>query len=238
MKSANNRILQCILPTLLICAVVLTWTGPLASCTHAATVSFGPSAWSFSLSPGSTTVNLSQFDPSLGTLISVELFLSGTEQADVTAENDGVSGGSMSANLSGSLQGKGPGAIAPIVTLLMSTSGGPVSVAGTDGTPGSGPDFHDFGTLSDSQSDSTSTTSNLPTYTGLGTVAFQISGSGGFSVSGVSDSTIHVTNFGASGEASVVYTYTPVPEPASIVLAAVGLLGIAALRRRRSLNSN
>ena len=233
MKSANNRILQCILPSLFFVAVVLNWAGPTAGSAHAATISYGPTGWSFSLSPGSTTVNLSQFDPSLGTLTGVELELNATEQADVTAENDSVSSGSMSVNLSGNVQGKGPGAIAPIVTLIMGTSAGPVSVSGTDGVPGSGPDFHDFGSLSDTESDSSSTASNLATYTGLGTVGFQITGSGGFSVSGVSDSTIHVTDFGASGDATVIYTYIPVPEPSSIVLAAFGFLGIAAWRRRQ-----
>lgn len=57
---------------------------------------------------------------------------------------------------------------------------------------------------------------------------------GGYAATGVTDGTITVSGFGASGQASVTYYYAPVPEPASGLLVATGLAGLSFAGRRRS----
>jgi hypothetical protein len=107
-----------------------------------------------------------------------------------------------------------------------------VSVAATDGVPDSGPDFHDFETLSGSGSDDDDSTSGLEPFVGLGTIDITINGQGGFVISGVSDSHVGVSNFSSSGWAQITYEYSPIPEPTTLVLVASGL-GVLALRRRK-----
>ncbi len=206
----------------------------LSSVAQAGVYSFSDT-FSFPLSPGADTLNLSLYDPSLHpgeALDHVEITIDGTVAADVTAENDSSIGGNMGVNLTGLLSASSTGLSA---TAGIVTSAGPVAVAATDGTAGSGPDFHDFGTLSDSGSDSDSTTSVGP-YIGIGTFVLSVSGSGGFAVSGVTDSTLHINNFGASGTGTVTYYTVAVPEPSTIALALFGACGaaLAVWRKRRS----
>ena len=211
-------------------AIVLS----LAAAAQAATVSYNQ-AYSFPLSPGNTVVNLPQWDPALfpgQTLVSVELTLDATIQADVTAENDSAISGNMGVNLVGFANGTAPSGIS--TTVLANQVAGPFAVSATDGNPGSGPDFINFGTVSDTDTDSDLIVALLGPYIGNATFATNVSGNGGFSVSGVTDSTLQVSNFGAAGEVTVTYTF--VPEPSSVVMAVLGAagLGLVARRRRRS----
>lgn len=205
------------------------------SAARAATVSYN-TGFGFALSPGNQAVALPQWDPALfpgQTLVSVQLDIDANIGADVTAENDSVAAGNMGVNLTGLAQATSSGLTA---TAAILQAAGPVAVSGTDGNSGSGPDFVDFGTVSGSDSDSDTIFAGLAAYIGNGTFPATISGNGGFSVSGVSDSTIQVSNFGASGLVTVTYEFVPVPEPASIVLGALGACGLALVgwRRRRS----
>jgi len=187
--------------------------------------------------PGSQTLNFAQFDDNGGMyhLTKVTLDLNATQGANITGENDTDAEGSISANLVGQVSATGGGLSA---LALLSTSDGPYAVGGTDGVPGSGPDFYDFGFISDSGTDSdilTNPPTNLSPFIGLGTIAIDIDGSGAFSISGVSNSTNVVTEFGNSGDATITYEYSVVPEPATIGMLAMGALGMfgVILRRRK-----
>ncbi len=215
-----------------ICVVLIAFLAPAV---RAGVYSFNDS-FAFPLSPNSQVINLSQYDASLHpgeVLDHVELSIDGTVSADVTAENDSAISGNMSVNLTGIISGTGPSGTHPTVAILQSA--GPVPVAASDGNTGSGPDFHDFGNISGSSSNSY-TTYSTGLYLGSGTFAYTIDGNGGFSVSGVTDSTLHVNNFGASGMATVTYYTVAVPEPSTIALALFGACGMAVSlwRKRRT----
>ncbi|MGD9646284.1 MAG: choice-of-anchor E domain-containing protein [Pirellulales bacterium] len=201
----------------------------------AATVSYNAN-FSFPLSPGSQGVSVPQWDPSLfpgQKLTQVDLKIAGAIAATVDAENDSAIGGNMGVDLVGLLKVTAPSLSASAGILQ---SAGPVAVSATDGTAGSGTDFVDFGSVTGSDSASSSLTSGFASYIGAGLVSANVTGNGGFSVTGVSDSTIHVSDFGADGTVTVTYTYSPIPEPTSLALAGLSAVGLALAvwRRRRS----
>ncbi|NOY41628.1 MAG: PEP-CTERM sorting domain-containing protein [Planctomycetes bacterium] len=187
--------------------------------------------FSFPLSPNSAIVALDLFNPALGTLNFVELAIDGTVQANVTAENDSAIAGNMSVNLTGILDATafGLSAAANIIQ-----AAGPVAVAATDGVSGSGPDFNDFGLVSGTDSD-TDLTLTVGSFIGPGTFNANVDGSGGFSISGVTDSTLQISSFEGFGTVTVTYNYTPIPEPGTLALGALALVGMASLRKRHRL---
>lgn len=206
-------------------AVVLAFV---ASTAQAATISDSGN-FSFPLSPNSATVTLDLFNPALGTLTAVELAINGTVQANVTAENDSAIAGNMSVNLVGILSASAPGLSA---AANITQGAGPVFVAATDGNAGSGSDFNNFGLVSGTDSDDDLTLSVAP-FIGPGTFNAGVNGNGGFAVSGVTDSTLQVSAFEGFGTVTVTYTYNPVPEPSTMVLGAMALIGLSVVGYRR-----
>ena len=197
----------------------------------AATVSYSAN-FAFPLSPGSQVLSLPQWDPALypgQSLTKVELKIAGNISATVDAENDSAIGGNMGVDLTGLLKASAP-SLSTLAGVLQSA--GPFPVGASDGNPGSGPDYKNFGTVTGSGSNSSSLVAGLAPYIGNGNISATANGNGGFSVTGVSDSTIHVTGFGADGTVTVTYTY--VPEPSSLALAGISGIGLAlAVWRRR-----
>ena len=196
-------------------------------------------SFAFPLSPGSQPLSIPKFDTLGGTrtLTQVDLQILGSISAQVTAENDSAIPGNMGVDLIGLLKASIPGPLSTTAGILQSA--GPVSVTGTDGVSGSGPDFIDFGLVSGAGSNSTFTNAGLAAYIGPGFLAGTASGNGGFSVSGVTSSTIKLSGFQALGDVSVTYTYTDnqgvVPEPASVVIWSVlglSVVGASWVRRR------
>ena len=104
-------------------------------------------------------------------------------------------------------------------------------LAATDGVPGSGPDFYDFGTLSvDGGGGYWETTSDLAWFSsGNPEDEFVFNGSAGITLDG--PTVLTVSDLTASMNATLTYEYSVVPEPATVLL--FGLGGLAAMRKRR-----
>lgn len=184
--------------------------------------------FNFALSPGSETLNLPKFDDHSGTwtLNYVTLTLNGAIYADITGENDSTISANMIASLTGLLKASTNGVS---TTSVISMSSDPAAVTAKDGQPNGGPDFHNFGTLGNSDTSSTTKTSGLSAFIGTGTIPVLVNGLGGFSISGTTDSTLRTSNFHGLGDVVVTYGYT-VPEPVTVALLLAGALPM--LRRR------
>lgn len=194
--------------------------------------------YAFELSPGGATLDFAQFDTSTGNpntfrqLQKVIITLDCTVGANVTAENDNIEAADFfAANLTGivTLDIAGLSANGSVIENAVAPGG----VGGTDGVAGSGPDFFDFGFVSgsDSDSDDSSDVGVLALFTGNGFVSATLAGSGGFAVSGASNATLVITDFGAEGTVKVEYFYKVIPTPGSAAL--IGLAGLVTSGRRR-----
>ena len=186
--------------------------------------------YSFQLAPGGTTVTFEQFDELDGDrpLVGVEVSFRGTAQVDVTAENDaGVPAPDVAAALLSTLSLDVADLALDLALERTIATGG---LAASDGVPGSGPDFFDFGTISDSGEATAfvSAPGDIDTFAGTGTITADITGAGDWLVVGISEGTVIGQNFMASGDLAITYTFVPAPAGAT-------LLAVAALplRRRR-----
>lgn len=184
----------------------------------------------FPISPGDQTLAFDQFYMPGCWLLSVTLELDAWEGGNITAENDSAIAGNITVTMSGWVTGTGPNLLA---TALLSQSEGPVAVAATDGTPESGPDYHDFGYVSDFDSDTDFQNTNLAPFIGTGTVDIDIDAQGGWAFEGVTDATLRMSEFEAWGDATIIYEYTCIPEPATIGMVVFGALGMFGVIRRK-----
>jgi hypothetical protein len=184
-------------------------------------------AFAFPLSPGSQSLQFNLFDDMGGTrqLQLVEIFLNITIGAGVKATNDSqIPAEFFAVNLSGFTQVNFGGLSATGLT-------DKTEAVPDDDLPIMPGETWDFGFVSDSDSASNSTASNLQNFIGVGTMNALVNGSGGFSVQGVADATLVLSDFGASGDVTIVYHYKLIPAPGALAL--LGLAGLVGTRRRR-----
>lgn len=185
----------------------------------------------FQLSPNQQIVNFNGFDTQGGTRVLkyVEIEVFGTIGANVTAENDSdIDVSDFGVNLTGLVDVDGPGGLDASLSIVQSA--GPQSVGATDGVSDSGPDFFDFGPVFGNDSDTAIVIAGLAAYTVP--FAVTVNGSGGFSTTGTSDSSLQISNFATEGSIEVRYYYDIIPTPGTAGL--IGLAGLAGLRRRRA----
>lgn len=174
----------------------------------------------------SGTMSLPKFDPALGTLISVELWVNASMQTVITVTNTGgsASSGTAKTELQFSVQDAGDHLNVPEIDMFSSNYSFTNLPAGQHVTSGtitkSGTDdqfYYDAGTLA--------------AFTGLGTIVLDASTYtlAWVAYNGGNTDASQVTN--ASATAKVTYEYNPVPEPATMGLLA--LSGLALIRRRQ-----
>ncbi|QQE12989.1 PEP-CTERM sorting domain-containing protein [Planctomycetota bacterium] len=207
--------------TTLVAALALTGMASAAQITDVA--SFG-----FPLSPGTETVQLDQFDDSLGTLNWIKIEITGKVQSNVTVENDSVLAAPDAAlEITSNFSAAAPSSTNVVVAMNDSLS---ASLDPTDGTKGSGSDFHDYGLIDIEDTNSSVIVMNFAPFVGTGEFDVDVIGSAGFVVSGTTDSSLKVSNLNGMGEVKVTYDYV-VPEPASMAL--IGLGGMLMIGRRK-----
>jgi hypothetical protein len=195
--------------------------------------------YDFTKTPELTDINqtgqLSYFDATLGTLTAVDLTLSSGETMALTLSNNATTAKTAGAtaftfmSFTSSLAAL-DAVISPTTLDLVTDTGGSVSIAGNGGS-------HTWSPL----------TANGQLDYNLDSILASFIGTGSFGVSCTSDSAILISGGGGNVSssqvtnafcgASITYTYdvappTPTPEPASLALVGLGLVGVAASRRK------
>ncbi len=158
---------------------------------------------------GSQSQSVAQFNPSLGTLNSVQILLNGKLTSDVKVENLDSAPSAINAQVNSDLSLHGPGgtllSIAPSITensTSLSAYDGTLDYGGTSG--------HDFGPQSASAQKSVTLTNNLSAWEGTGSVSLTETAQSSSTVSGSGNEQVNISSFG-SGNATVIYNYTPKP---------------------------
>jgi hypothetical protein len=195
------------------------------------TVSFNFDTIDQSLTGFSQPTMVKRFDPSLGTLESVEIEYTSKILATMTVTNTG--------------SGKTTGTVDTEVQLTLADAKGRISQANDVAT-----DEHSFSIAKDNfktfpatGTDNASNTSDevytqskiLNEFSGMGKIDFTVTAGAAFAnidvLTGSASATASAT---ADFKGVVVYTYiASVPEPSSLVLGAIGALGVSAVAIRR-----
>lgn len=196
----------------------------------------------FSVNIGTQTLTWNQFNPLLGTLLSVEYFVNGTLTGSFSVTNFSTTAGITARNSQTSFLNdfQGPGApatftgstLTPISTTPLTDAVGyviPFNVAGN---------FQQVFTLTGPQAMSvplTNLTSSAAYFTGAGTVSSLIEQQPNVSVTG-GVFAVDMSGLNTAGTASLRYTYDDstraVPEPSAVAFAGAGLIALAAKRFR------
>jgi hypothetical protein len=165
------------------------------------TVPSAPTDWLQSLS-------VAQFDPSLGTLTSVDIINAGSFTSRIAVESKDAASSTITATVSGSLTLSGPGVSALVTsgstneTFNASAFDGIVDFAGTSG--------HDFGaqTASGTNSRTISAPSDLAAFEGTGSVVLNLVAHATSAASGAGNLITQIRS-SASAQVTIVYHYLP-----------------------------
>jgi hypothetical protein len=177
----------------------------------------------------SSDLPFTQFDPSLGTLVSVEILLNGGLTTTITVTNDAdtSSSGSATTGVQITAQDAGNNLSAGIFT-VMSSPNFSYSL-GAGGSTSSG------AITGSGSSDETYTAAPvLAEFTGGGTYDLPASTFTQTFLANTGGNTSASQTTTASLAGTVFYNYTPVPEPTSIGLVALALPLLAGRRRRKA----
>lgn len=156
------------------------------------------------------TREAAQFDPSLGTLTSVDVVHTATITSAIKAESLDADPTTVTANVSGTLTLTGPGGRTFSVT--PNVAAGSFDAAIYDGNPDfAGPSGHDFGQHSASDSSTTTITDapSLSLYTGTGSLSFTERAAASSNTTG-GGNVLNQINTTAGGQVVLTYHYVPI----------------------------
>ncbi len=215
--------------------LVLVLVMLLAVGASASIVSFTPSSTGLSKTDWSSSLALQQFDPSLGTLNSIQFWLDGHLEGSAKFESRDAEPSTVTMNLSAILKLKRPDnsnlvAVNPFVP----TSDAATAWDGTNDYAGTSGKTYANLTADASNTWTTSSASDIALFTGLGYITLPVTATGASTGSGPGNLWM-LFRSNASASARITYDYTAVPEPGSMA-AAFALLAPAVLviRRRRA----
>jgi hypothetical protein len=209
-----------------------------APAAHAASISYYAS--DSGATPVSSDFAVSKFDTSLGTLLSVQLEVTGNSFGGSNeVDNESTSGGNATLTIATDMLFTGPGAL--IVLVLPQEVDSGVLGADSDATPDyTGSDWFKLtgSSSSDYQFDYLTSvagggTDDVSTYEGIGTVQFDWAASVNTSNSiDVAPTAAYTMPTTFDFDATVTYTYDAIiPEPATLSLLAMGLGSVIWIRR-------
>jgi hypothetical protein len=181
-------------------------TTPSAAQTQSVTATFAPFT-----TGGSATQTVAQFDPSLGTLNSIQIILNGKLTSDVKVENLDSAASDVSAQVNGNLTLQGPGSLSASVTPSINED---TTLSASDGTldygGSSGKDFGDQSAQASQTIDLAAGNNDLSAWIGTGAVSLTELAQSTSTVSGSGNEQVHINSEG-SGTVQVIYSYTPAP---------------------------
>lgn len=175
--------------------------------------------------------SINQFDATLGTLTSVAITLNGEALSSATLLNNAANGQRFSFSSTLNLFLSITGAPDPLLSLSLNLFNFPSTTLPVGA-------LQDLGTVTPSDSLTINAT-DLSAFIGTGSTSFTCESQVANTQSGGGGNIVVTQNTKAGCGLDVVYTYdvpTPpgkVPEPASMALVGLGMLGLAAVRRHR-----
>lgn len=188
--------------------------------TETFTATFGP----FSVPFTGQSIDVSKFNPALGTLTGVRIDLSISGTASEGVVNSGTRSrtfGGGTASISVVANGPGAGSTTATASSLLASMSIPAHTSLTvTGSTAAASSFYDV-------------TGSLTAYKGIGTVAIPLHGSRSFSGVACGTGLSCTPAAVASGDVRVIYSYLSVPEPAGAAVLGMGLIGLATVRRSR-----
>jgi hypothetical protein len=221
----------------LLLTIALTGVGQAASIVQVQPYSYVPT--------NTAALTFNKFNSALGTLTSIVITTNVTKSGgSLFVDNESGTGAtgnisqSVSITLASGTVSLVDGSLQPIGSNITATSTYLASVTADNGDgpgvqsdlPGNDYDGTTFGSVSNSQTKSVISAA-WGGYTGVGTFVIDVNGVQGFNTTAIGGAAVAIDPATASGDVTITYNYEAVPEPSSVLLGGLGLLGL--LRRRR-----
>lgn len=207
-------------------ALLLTVVSPASASVFVHSVNVGPDTAGWT-----NTALLPQFDPSLGTLQSVQIRITGELNGDVGVENLEDKFNTVYGNLAGTFNVyDATNGLA--LTLNLTQTGSQVLDPFDFNLDYGGTSGYTFG-LATNGSASALYTSDLGSFIGLGNLLYTITTSDDSSATAGSGTPAFFSLLSGSGTLEITYTTATIPEPGTMLTLGAALAGCAFLRRRQ-----